>query len=608
VTGDISADGSAGGVVGTVTRGTLEDSYANVTVTSPGNYVGGVVGFVNVGTVQRTYATGAVSGLNSGGVSGYISVSGTVQNSYWDKGTTDQGSVIGIDNGGTTSRLTGYGSTSDATPAPEIQGSSASSNMGNLDFTSTWETVENDDADTTGDGYPILQSIDRQAQLEAQDVYAYAGGDGSAGAPYEIANWYHLNNTRENFDAEFILTAGLDSNTAGYDDVASSSANGGNGFDPIGDDGSRFTGTFNGTGHTISNLSIDRGGTFDVGLFGYVNGGTIENVGVENADITGKERVGGLVGKNFGTVSNSYATGTVYGDKEVGGLVGFNFGNTTASYATSDVSGTGNDVGGLVGSNVGNTSGSYATGNVSGTGIKNVGGLAGVSEGEITESNATGTVSGNNLVGGLVGVNTGTVTESYATGNVSGTGDVVGGLVARNFGATVTKSYATGSVTGTKGVGGLVGINSGISSAKVSESYAAGSVTGTDDVGGLVGVNNRTVSDSYWDTARTNQSDGVGRDAGGTATNMIGLTTAEMTGTARRGTWDRLTSPAPGRRPETTAPSRATASSTRRYRTTLSSPHPVPHSTLAVTLRKHSLRNRELVHLDTSADLGSESS
>ncbi|KAB7513532.1 PGF-pre-PGF domain-containing protein (plasmid) [Halosegnis rubeus] len=530
VTGDISADGSAGGVVGTVTRGTLEDSYANVTVTSPGNYVGGVVGFVNVGTVQRTYATGAVSGLNSGGVSGYISGSGTVQNSYWDKGTTDQGSVIGKDNGGTTSGLTGYGSTSDTTPAPEMQGSSASSNMGNLDFTSTWETVENGDADATGDGYPILQSANGQAQLEAQDAYAYAGGDGSTDNPYEIANWYHLNNTRENLDAEFILTAGLDSNTAGYDDVASSSANGGNGFDPIGDDSSRFTGTFNGTGHTISNLSIDRGWAFDVGLFGYVNGGTIENVGVENADITGKERVGGLVGKNFGTVSNSYATGTVYGDKEVGGLVGFNFGNTTASYATSDVSGTGNDVGGLVGSNVGNTSGSYATGNVSGTGIKNVGGLAGVSEGEITESNATGTISGNNLVGGLVGVNTGTVTESYATGNVSGTGDVVGGLVARNFGATVTKSYATGSVTGTKGVGGLVGINSGISSAKVSESYAAGSVTGTDDVGGLVGVNNRTVSDSYWDTARTNQSDGVGRDDGGTATNMVGLTTAEMTG------------------------------------------------------------------------------
>jgi methionine-rich copper-binding protein CopC len=530
VTGDISADGSAGGVVGTVTRGTLEDSYANVTVTSPGNYIGGVVGFVNVGTVQRTYATGAVSGLNSGGVSGFISVSGTVQNSYWDKGTTDQGSVIAIDNGGTTSGLTGYGSTSDATPAPEIQGSSASSNMGNLDFTSTWETVENDDAGTTGDGYPILQSIDRQAQLEAQDAYAYAGGDGSTDNPYEIANWYHLNNTRENLDAEFILTAGLDSNTAGYDDVASSSANGGNGFDPIGDDSSRFTGTFNGTGHTISNLSIDRGGAFDVGLFGFVDGGPIEKVGLENADITGKERVGGLVGKNFGTVSNSYATGTVYGDKEVGGLVGFNFGNTTASYATSDVSGTGNDLGGLVGSNVGNTSGSYATGNVSGTGMKNVGGLAGISEGEITESYATGNVSGNNLVGGLVGVNTGTVTESYATGNVSGTGDVVGGLVARNFGATVTKSYATGSVTGTKGVGGLVGVNSGISSAEVSESYAAGSVTGTDDVGGLVGVNNRTVSDSYWDTARTNQSDGVGRDAGGTATNMVGLTTPEMTG------------------------------------------------------------------------------
>ncbi|RJX50554.1 hypothetical protein DP106_04615 [Halonotius pteroides] len=632
-TGNVSGDSAVGGLVG-YNSGTINDSYATANVSGDNYFVGGLVG-QNAATVGESYATGNVSGSSyvgglvgdnvgdvtesyaTGNVSGtgYVgglvgSNSGTVTDSYWDKGTTNQSDAIGEGSG---SGLIGFGSTSDTTPAPEMTGGDAPTNMSafafpdgagtwhatnaypalawqdtdpfygltidsttspvgvadTLDVTATvtnWATdgsqqsitlTDTDFTDSQQDSSAVTLASGDSQQLtlswetspststgtgdvsvasenetatQSVTVSLYAGGDGSTDNPYEIANWYHLNNTRENLDAEFILTAGLDSNTAGYDDVASSSANGGNGFDPIGDDSSRFTGTFNGTGHTISNLSIDRGGTFDVGLFGYVNGGIIENVGVKNADITGKERVGGLVGKNFGTVSNSYATGNVYGDKEVGGLVGFNFGNTTASYATSDVSGTGNDLGGLVGSNVGNTSGSYATGNVSGTGMKNVGGLAGVSEGEITESNATGIVSGNNLVGGLVGVNTGTVTESYATGNVSGTGDVVGGLVARNFGATVTKSYATGSVTGIKGVGGLVGINSGISSAEVSESYAAGSVTGTDDVGGLVGVNNRTVSDSYWDTARTNQSDGVGRDAGGTATNMVGLTTPEMTG------------------------------------------------------------------------------
>ncbi|TKX47025.1 hypothetical protein EXE49_17270, partial [Halorubrum sp. ASP121] len=106
--------------------------------------------------------------------------------------------------------------------------------MGALDFTNTWETVENSGGDTTGDGYPILQSVDRQAQLEAQNANAYAGGDGTASNPYEIANWHHLDNVRQNLDKEFVLTADLDSNTAGYDEVASDMANSNKGFDPIG--------------------------------------------------------------------------------------------------------------------------------------------------------------------------------------------------------------------------------------------------------------------------------------------------------------------------------------------------------------------------------------
>jgi hypothetical protein len=319
VSGTVSGDRRVGGVVGdnnyvSGSAATIEDSYSLADVTGS-QIVGGVVGRERMappeisGTVKRTYAAGdttVTSGTYDGGIAGR-NEGGEVKDSYWDKGTTNENDAIGDDIGGQSSNLNGYGSTSDTSPASEMQGSSAESNIGALDFSSTWTTVQSSDGDTIGNGYPILQSVDRQAQLEAQNVNAYAGGDGTSGTPYEIANWYHLDNVSRNLGSEFILTAGLDSNTAGYDDVASSSANGGNGFDPIGDDSSRFTGTFNGTGHTISNLSIDRGGTFDVGLFGYVNGGTIENVGVENADITGKERVGGLVGKNFGTVSNSYA-------------------------------------------------------------------------------------------------------------------------------------------------------------------------------------------------------------------------------------------------------------------------------------------------------------
>ena len=155
----------------------------------------------------------------------------------------------------------------------------------------------------------------------------YDGGDGSASNPYEIANWTHLNNTRQDLDANYTLVTDLNESTAGYDAVVNTT----DGFEPIGDRTFSFTGTFSGSNHTISELTINRSTEDDVGLFGYVDGGTIENVSLENADVTGGANVGGLVGFNAnevteGTVTDSSATGTINGSEDVGGLVGQNFG------------------------------------------------------------------------------------------------------------------------------------------------------------------------------------------------------------------------------------------------------------------------------------------
>ncbi|MFP4452602.1 MAG: filamentous hemagglutinin N-terminal domain-containing protein, partial [Desulfobacterales bacterium] len=130
------------------------------------------------------------------------------------------------------------------------------------------------------------------------------------------------------------------------------------GFAPVGDGplggDNKFTGTFDGLGHTISDLIIERPGSDYQGLFGYTEGATIRNVGLEGGSVTGDSYVGGLVGHNYyhSEVSNSYATGDVTGTEYIGGLVGFNeIGSTVSnSYATGDVTGT-EDVGGLVGSN-----------------------------------------------------------------------------------------------------------------------------------------------------------------------------------------------------------------------------------------------------------------
>ncbi len=223
----------------------------------------------------------------------------------------------------------------------------------------------------------------------------------------------------------------FDTNGSGGPDAGDTYWNGGEGWVPIGGDGSLdigtfvflsnpFTVTFEGNGHTVSNLFIDTDNVVLVGLFGLTSS-SIRNVGAIDVDVTGVDFAGGLIGFNFGEIQASYVTGSVSGRKNVGGLVGVNHSNgkILASYATSRVAGD-SDVGGLVGDNRGKITAGYATGHVSGE--KDAGGLVGDSHstGEIHGSYATSRVTGDSDVGGLVGSNEGTVTVSYWDTNTSG--------------------------------------------------------------------------------------------------------------------------------------------------------------------------------------------
>jgi hypothetical protein len=200
----------------------------------------------------------------------------------------------------------------------------------------------------------------------------------------------------------------------------------------IGNKSVRFFGTFDGNGHVISNLTIAASNQTLVGLFGVVGpGGQVRNLGLINVNIAGFQSVGGLVGRNEGTITACYATGSISGYCEVGGLVGINYqGTITACYATDSVSGSGSEVGGLVGIN-------YQV-----KGVGNVGGLAGFNGGPITACYATGSVSGSSTVGGLVGGNSGSISSCYATGMVNSSFRV-GGVLAYNYGSVTNCFWDT---------------------------------------------------------------------------------------------------------------------------------------------------------------------
>ena len=169
----------------------------------------------------------------------------------------------------------------------------------------------------------------------------------------EIRDWHDLQAVRNHRDEDFILMNDLDSTTRGYEELASPIANEGKGWRPIGTAWEPFAGTFDGQGYEIKDLFIDRSDKWDwqIGLFGCTNNtATIKNVGVVNANIFGWWEVGSLVGANWGTIINSYSTGSVTGIKYVGGLVGcHSYGTVSKCYSTCKVTGPTYNSGGLVG-------------------------------------------------------------------------------------------------------------------------------------------------------------------------------------------------------------------------------------------------------------------
>jgi Zn-dependent metalloprotease len=197
----------------------------------------------------------------------------------------------------------------------------------------------------------------------------------------------------ENFNKCYILTADLDCS--------------GVVLTPVGISTTPYTGIFDGNGHVLSNVTIDQPGQDDVGVFGVVGpGGQIRDLSVNNVQITGHSRVGGLVGNHDqGSITRCSATGTVIGIGEaVGGLVGDNGGPISACYSTCSVTGSGVSIGGLAGHNGDRVTNCYATGPVTGTHPAGaVGGLVGENEGTLICCYATGFVGGPSLVGGLIG-------------------------------------------------------------------------------------------------------------------------------------------------------------------------------------------------------------
>ncbi len=241
-----------------------------------------------------------------------------------------------------------------------------------------------------------------------------------------------------------------------------------------------FSGIFDGAEHTISNLTINQPCMNYVGLFGYVNGGTITRLTLDNASVLGVNYVGGLVGRmTKGTINGVAFNGTVTGEgvwrqkntaSHIGGLIGQVDSSTVKNCeinATVDAYASGKNALSHVLSSNGTNAASY------------VGGVVG--EVYYEWGNTTRSTLDNIIFNGDV-----TAHKAY-----DGLGaKYIGGFAGYVVNATMTNITINGDVTGGTYVGGLLGYithtNAWVASSCKNNSVI-GAVTGNDYVGGLAG-------------------------------------------------------------------------------------------------------------------------
>ena len=284
-------------------------------------------------------------------------------------------------------------------------------------------------------------------------------GNGTAASPWEITSIQQLRNLASYVNVgNGPLTSGKYyklMNDIVYDHIEKK------GWIPIGNNAminAIFQGHFDGNSKKVSDIWIRQGGTSYIGLFGYVSGAYIHDLGVEiyqmsivgqDVGIIGYTCVGGLIGRsNNSIIENCYATGNVTGDAVVGGLVGWlDYGNIFNSYAVCDVNGS----------------------------VATTGGFVGINDGSITNCYATGDVIGAaSQTGGFVGGNrAGEIAYCYAAGNVISKGYFVGGLVGENCSeATLINCVATNNIIILDGASNNINRVSGLNAGIHSNNYA----------------------------------------------------------------------------------------------------------------------------------------
>jgi hypothetical protein len=428
IEGEVDYFGRFPALLAGVNFGTLEECYAKGSVSCSTS--GGILTGFNGGAIRNCYTKGTLTleyipdmwdetRIEGGGL--YGRSWGRVMNSYVDVETIyadDQPVVSGVGglneglvwNSFWNSDLVDPNLSLGGTPLTAEQLQDVNSFIGWGD--NIWKIADGNDTPRlmwentewdTVSGIPSEQWPEYEPMVDAPRNYG--GGNGTAQSPYVLTTAEHLFTVGKYLsDSDKYFALGNDIDLSGQ--TLSESIIG------------YFTGKFNGSGHTISGLTIDglqstgqyhARNTNCIGLFGCVDtGGVVENISIENVNIDGMCTVGVLAGENNGVIRRSSATGHVIARGNLGGLIGANGFRRMANIAVIEDCYTNLDIDG------------YALQNYA---VKYLGGIAGANNGMINRCYATGTIEAYNnlgygyspfITGGITGwSNSGRVQDSY---------------------------------------------------------------------------------------------------------------------------------------------------------------------------------------------------
>jgi hypothetical protein len=376
-----SSSSSVGGLVGGSNNSKIINSFSRCTVQGT-NQVGGILGLNSTSALLKNcYSTGAVTGSsNYGGLVG--ANSSTVTNCYWD-----------TESSGNATSAAGTGVTT-----AQLKSEASLLSWG-------WNLVVLWDVDAAfNDGYPGL-GVAPEVPVSSTPA--------SVSGKYQLSTLSHLlwiTESTSRWASDFLQTADIDAS-------ATAVLNDGDGWLPIGNGSTNFTGSYEGQRYKIDGLYLNRSDNYN-GLFGYASGSSkyLQGINIENAQIKGNTGTGAILGYSSAKrLTQCSSHGHIRGSSYVGGMVGDASG-MIMNYCQSSGSVTGGSyVGGLVG-NISNST-------------------------YLNHSASVASINGSSYVGGIIGMTNYTncyIYRCYAAGSMN----IGGGLIGTNYGGSPSVKFS----------------------------------------------------------------------------------------------------------------------------------------------------------------------